>query len=110
MPSCSWKAIAQVSQEFSKFTRFVVGDGEKIRFWEDLWWGDQPLGIQYPRLFRVVIDKNIPISSILGSTRPFSWNFNFRRNLSDSEIEDLGGLMRSLDRLHLSPSVSDKRS
>ena len=109
-PSCSWKAIAQVSQEFFKFTRFVVGDGERIRFWEDLWWGDQPLGVQYPRLFRVVIDKNIPISSILGSTRPFSWNFNFRRNFSDSEIEDLGGLMRSLDRLHLSPSVSDKRS
>ena len=34
---CPWKAIAQVSQEFSKFTRFVVGDGERIRFWEDLW-------------------------------------------------------------------------
>ena len=25
---CPWTAIAQVSQEFSKFTRFVVGDGE----------------------------------------------------------------------------------
>ena len=78
--------------------------------WEDLWWGDQPLGFQYPRLFRVVTDKNIPISSILDSTRPFSWNFNFHRNLSDSEIEDLEGLMRSLDCLHLSPSISDARS
>ncbi|RVW86011.1 Transposon TX1 uncharacterized 149 kDa protein [Vitis vinifera] len=94
----------------SKFTRFVVGDRERIRFWEDLWWGDQPLGSQYSRLFRVVSDKNILISSILGSTRPFSWNFNFRHNLSDSEIEDLEGLMRSLDGLHLSPSVSDARS
>ena len=90
------------------FTRFVVGNGERIRFWEDLWWGDQPLGTQYPRLFRVVLD-NILISSVLGSTRPFSWNFNFRRNLSDSEIEDLEGLMRSLDGLHLSPSVPDAR-
>ena len=36
---------------------------------------------------------------------PFSWNLNFRRNLSDSEIEDLEGLMRSLDGLHLSPLV-----
>ena len=34
---CSWKAIALVFQEFSKFTRFVVGDGDRIRFWEDLW-------------------------------------------------------------------------
>ena len=69
---CPWKVIAQVFQDFSKYTRFVVGDGERIRFWEDLWWGDQPLGFQYPRLFSVVTDKNIPISSIFGSARPFS--------------------------------------
>ncbi|RVW98605.1 putative ribonuclease H protein [Vitis vinifera] len=87
----------------------VVGNGKRIRFWEDLWWGDQPLGTQYPRLFRVVVDKNIPISSVLGPTRPFSWNLNFRRNLSNSEIENLEGLMRSLDELHLSPSVPDAR-
>ena len=107
---CPWKAIAQVSQEFSKFNRFVVGDGERIRFWEDLWWEDQPLGVQYPRILRVVTDKNTPISSILSSTRPFPWNFNFHRNLSDYEIEDLEGLMRSLDRLYLSPLVPDMRS
>ncbi|RVW25634.1 putative ribonuclease H protein [Vitis vinifera] len=107
---CPWKAIALVYQEFSKFTRFVVGNGDRIRFWDDLWWGEQPLGVQYPRLLRVVTDKNAPISSILGSTRPFSWNFTFRRNLSDSEIEDLEGLMQSFDRLHISSSVPDKRS
>ncbi|RVX01391.1 LINE-1 retrotransposable element ORF2 protein [Vitis vinifera] len=43
-------------------------------------------------------------NSVLGPSRPFSWNLNFRRNLSDSEIEDLEGLMRSLDDLYLSPS------
>ena len=69
---CPWKAIEQVFQDFSKYTRFVVGDGERIRFWEDLWWGDQPLRSHYLRLFRVVTDKNIPISSILGSACPFS--------------------------------------
>ncbi|RVW36770.1 Transposon TX1 uncharacterized 149 kDa protein [Vitis vinifera] len=107
---CPWKAIAQGFQDFSKYTRFIVGDGERIRFWEDLWWGDQILKDQYPRLFRVVMDKNIPISSILGSSRPFSWNFNFRRNLTDSEIEDLERLMHSLDCMNLSTSTSDARS
>ncbi|RVW91468.1 Transposon TX1 uncharacterized 149 kDa protein [Vitis vinifera] len=106
---CPWKAIAQVFQEFSLITRYVVGNGDRIRFWEDLWRGDQPLGTQYPRLFRVVVDKNISISSVLGPSRPFLWNLNFRRNLSDSEIEDLEGLMRSLDDLYLSPSVPDAR-
>ena len=42
------------------------------------------------------MDKNIPISSILGSARPFSWNFNFSRNLIDFEIEDLERLIFSL--------------
>ncbi|RVW44362.1 LINE-1 retrotransposable element ORF2 protein [Vitis vinifera] len=110
---CPWKAIAQGFQDFSKYTRFIVGDGERIRFWEDLWWEDQILKDQYPRLFRVVMDKNIPISSILGSSRPFSWNFNFRRNLTDSEIEDLDRLMHSLDSLSQmpvsSPSFPTKR-
>ncbi|RVW94236.1 LINE-1 retrotransposable element ORF2 protein [Vitis vinifera] len=46
---------------------------------------------------------------VLGPSRPFLWNLNFRRNLSDSEIEDLEGLMRSLDDLYLSPSVPDAR-
>ncbi|RVW29273.1 hypothetical protein CK203_113579 [Vitis vinifera] len=102
---CPWKVIAQVFQDFSKYTRFVVGDGKEFVLGR-LVVGDQPLGFQYPRLFRVVTDKNIPISSILGSARPFSWNFNFRRNLSDSEIKDLESLMRLFDCLHLSSSVS----
>ncbi|RVW59605.1 putative ribonuclease H protein [Vitis vinifera] len=34
---CRWKAIAQVFQNFSLFIRLVVGDGERIYFWEDLW-------------------------------------------------------------------------
>ena len=72
--------------------------------------GGPTFGIPISKLFRVVSDKNILISSILGSTHPFSWNFNFHRNLSNSEIEDLEGLMRSLDGLHLSPSVLDARS
>ena len=43
----------------------------------------------------------IMIIIIIITTRPFSWNFNFHRNLSDSEIKDLEGLMRSLDCLHI---------
>ncbi|RVW68265.1 putative mitochondrial protein [Vitis vinifera] len=72
--------------------------------------GDQIFKDEYPRLYRVVMDKNIPISSILSSTHPFSWNFNFRRNLTDYEIEDLERLMHSLDCMNLSTSASDGRS
>ncbi|RVX21214.1 hypothetical protein CK203_002273 [Vitis vinifera] len=53
--------------------------------------------------------RSFPCLLVLGPTRPFSWNLNFRLNLSDSEIEDLEGFIRLLDGLHLSPSVLDAR-
>jgi hypothetical protein len=28
---------------FSRFTRFAMGDGSKIRFWHDVWHRDQAL-------------------------------------------------------------------
>ena len=52
------------------YTRFVVGDETKIHFWEDLWWGDQPLCSQFPRLFKVATTKNVFVSAILGSDTP----------------------------------------
>ena len=39
----TWKTIAQNFHLFIHHSRLVVGNGEKIRFWEDLWLGDQPL-------------------------------------------------------------------
>ncbi|RVW69991.1 Transposon TX1 uncharacterized 149 kDa protein [Vitis vinifera] len=97
--SDGWDANTIVRWKWGKNSvmgRFVVGG-------TNLW--DPNIQVY----LELVLDKNIPISSILGPTRLFSWNLNFRRNLSDSEIEDLEGLMRSLDGVHLSPSVPDAR-
>ncbi|KAL6346450.1 hypothetical protein AAG906_033246 [Vitis piasezkii] len=107
---CPWKAIAQVFQEFSPFVRLVVGNGERIRFWEDLWWGNQTLCAQFAELYRVSSVRNLTVSNVLGNSFPLSWNFNFRRNLTDSEIDLLQRLMSSLHSVLLSPSSSDSRA
>ncbi|RVX13392.1 Transposon TX1 uncharacterized 149 kDa protein [Vitis vinifera] len=107
---CPWKAIAQVFQEFSPFVRLVVGNGERIRFWEDLWWGNQTLCSQFANLYRVISVKNLTVSNVLGNSLPLSWNFIFRRNLTDSEIDLLQRLMSSLHSVLLSPSSSDSRA
>ncbi|RVW25918.1 hypothetical protein CK203_095969 [Vitis vinifera] len=80
----------------SPFVRLVVGNGERIRFWEDLWWGNQTLCSQFADLYRVISVKNLTVSNVLGNSLPLSWNFNFRRNLTDSEIDLLQRLMSSL--------------
>jgi hypothetical protein len=42
-----WKNIRRGWREFSSHTRFDVGDNSKIRFWHDVWCGDQALKIGF---------------------------------------------------------------
>lgn len=94
-----WKAIAQVFPRFFQTHPLCGGWWGKNLFWEDLWWGKQPLCLQYSSLFKVVIPKNLPISIILGISPFLYHNLNFCNNLTDSKITDLKRLMSSLFRL-----------
>ena len=86
-----------------------MGNDEKIRFWEDLWLGDQPLCAQYTNLYRVILSRNLTISMVHGSSLPSTFYLNFQRNLINSEIEYFQGLLLSLGSVHLSPSIADSR-
>ena len=49
--------MAKIFHLFSQHIRFVVGNGERIRFLEDLWLGDQPLCVQFLDLYSHVYEK-----------------------------------------------------
>ena len=93
---------------------FKVGNGKKVRFWEDKWLGNNTLQELHPSLFRLSVLKSKPISDFLdgpttqvqGST---SWNFHFPRNLLDREITKLQGLLHSLEKIRLCSTVEDRR-
>jgi len=36
-----------------------IGDGRKVRFWEDQWFGNSNLAIQYWALYYISNEKNI---------------------------------------------------
>ena len=54
--------------------------------------------------------KNLIVSNVLGNSFPLSWNFNFCRNLTDSEIDLLQSLMSSLSSVFFSLSLADSRA
>nr|CAN63022.1 hypothetical protein VITISV_042518 [Vitis vinifera] len=85
------------------------GQWGENRFWEDLWWGNQSLCSQFADLYRVISVKNLTVSNVLGNSFPLAWNLNFRRNLTDSEIDLLQRLMSSLSSVRFSPSLADSR-
>jgi hypothetical protein len=38
---------------FSRFTKFEAGDGSKIKFWHNVWCGDQTVKVVFPELFSI---------------------------------------------------------
>ena len=43
----------------------VVGLGNRVRFWQDGWYGDQPFQLAFPRLYGIAIDKEVSVEASL---------------------------------------------
>jgi hypothetical protein len=72
----------------SKFVRYEVGDGSKVRFWHDLWCEDQPLKISYPDLLNIACCKYAWVADFMQfQNRYFYWNIFFTRPVHDWEVE-----------------------
>ncbi|KAM2348663.1 hypothetical protein ACFX1X_012268 [Malus domestica] len=105
-----WKDISSGSHQFLSCCTFEVGNGERVRFWEDGWLTGGPLKEQFPRLFLLSRKHNQNISSFVEvSSNPLSWNFDFRRNLNEMEIVEVATLLQKLEEVRLSPLKMDIR-
>ena len=74
-----WKGLMKVKEGFFKRGKFVVGNGQATRFWEDTWLGEDPLASQYPLLYNVIRQKNVLVADALANS---SVHIEFRRNLT----------------------------
>ncbi|XP_009335445.1 uncharacterized protein LOC103928158 [Pyrus x bretschneideri] len=105
-----WKDISCGLQSFLQCCKFEVGNGERVRFWEDGWLEGGPLKEQYPRLFLLSRMHNQNISSFVDlSINSLSWNFDFRRNLNQVETEEAARLLQKVENVRLSQSRADDR-
>ena len=78
-----WKGIMKVKDDFFLRGSFQVGDGQSVRFWEDIWLGDEPLAAQYQSLFNIVRHKNVLVADVLANAPPL--NIEFRRALTGNK-------------------------
>jgi hypothetical protein len=93
-----WKGLMEVRDDFFRRGRFVVGNGNTIRFWEDKWLGSRPLAEHYPNLYNIVQRKNVRVSDVLSSS---PLNISFRRTLVGAKWNEWLHLCRRLIEVHL---------
>jgi hypothetical protein len=67
--SSFFKGFMWVAQAARMGYKWKVGDGKKIRFWEDTWIGSSSLAIQFWPIYRIVNEHRKSIAELWdGST------------------------------------------
>ena len=77
--------------------KFEVGDGTRVRFWDDVWCTDGPLKSAYSELFRIARAKDAFVADNFhcrgGSIH---WEVTFSRLAQDWELESFSSFLELL--------------
>ena len=88
-----WRGICMGWEDFSKNTQFVVGLRNRVRFWQDGWYGDQPFQVAFSRLNGIAIDKEAFVEASLSRQEAEDrriWDVHFFENLMIGRLGDGG--------------------
>jgi hypothetical protein len=103
-----WKNIRKGWDSFSRYTRFIVGDGSKISFWHDLWCGDTVLKVAFPTLFDIARLKDVVVADNLERLGDsFQWNVGFIREADDWEVDVFASFFQLLHSIKVNRDTKD---
>ncbi|XP_026459541.1 uncharacterized protein LOC113360224 [Papaver somniferum] len=106
-----WRGICNRMDKFRLGIMHKVGNGRRTRFWLDKWLGGEVLKDKFPNLYEVTRKQGswvseLATSNIEGGT---SWDLDFKRRFTDTEIHEATTLSSLLEGVILS-DVEDIRS
>jgi len=83
-----WKFIRRGWEEFSRFSRFKLGDGFKISFWHDFLCEERPFKAVFPELYSISCFRDASMAVHLQfSNGSRQWNINFVRPVQNWKLE-----------------------
>ena len=83
-----WKEIRKEGSLLLKNITFFVGDDRRVKFWKEIWCGNNTLCETFPSLFALVNSKDawvVDCWDYLGEEG--WWNPRFSRSFNDWEVE-----------------------
>ncbi|RVW52711.1 Protection of telomeres protein 1b [Vitis vinifera] len=81
-----WKEILKESTWCWENMGFKVGKGNRIRFWTDLWCGNNVLSQGFPNLFSMAAHRNVTVEECWDQNMgQGGWNLGLLRDLNDWE-------------------------
>ena len=77
-------------ESFFPSTFFSLGNGRRVRFWKDIWCGEEPLSLSFPSLFSLAANIEAMVADFwdpIGKER--GWSPLFARPFNDWELEEV---------------------
>ncbi|RVW38785.1 hypothetical protein CK203_074214 [Vitis vinifera] len=59
-----WKTLRKEWEVVKSRLCFVVGNGKMIKFWKDIWCGDEPFCVSFPSLFALAVSKDAWVKDV----------------------------------------------
>ena len=104
-----WKCIRKGWDTFQSHCSFLVGDGQRVKFWQDWWYGDMALKAAFPKLFVISRDKEASMADLMSFPNSFlHWDLHFVRNVKDWELVSLTSFMDLLYSCHMEGDGEDR--
>ena len=92
-----WKYISRGWPSFSRHILYDIGDGSRVKFWQDHWCGETSLVVSCPELFRVCRDKEVIVVDLMKlDNGVLFWDVSFFRGVHNRELEALAGFMDTI--------------
>ena len=92
----------------SKFV-FSIGDGRRVRFWEDRWCGDEALSLSFPSLYALVTSKEAWVVEVWdASGEEGGWNPRFSRPFNEWQMEMVERFLFSLQGKRAVTNLGDR--
>ena len=81
----------------SRYILYEIGDGSRVKFWQDQLCGETSLAVRYSDLFRFCKNKDTSVAELMMSTNGvLFWDVRFFRGVHAWDLEAMSDFMETI--------------
>ncbi|KAL6331818.1 hypothetical protein AAG906_020162 [Vitis piasezkii] len=104
-----WKEIRKEGALMQNKVVFSVGNGRRVKFWKDIWWGNFALCNSFPSLYAIASSKEAWVEEFWDTSGEEGvWSPRFSRPFNDWEVEEVERLLLTIRGARLIPLMEDR--
>ncbi|RVW89101.1 putative ribonuclease H protein [Vitis vinifera] len=104
-----WKEIRKEGALLQNKVVFSVGNGRRVKFWNDNWCGNFSLSNLFPSLYAFASIKEAWLEELWDHSGDEGvWNPSFSRSFNDWEVEEVERLLLTIRGRRLNPLLEDR--